>query len=197
MSKFLIVGLGNIGDEYAFTRHNVGFLIADGFARSFLNEEEKKSQVKLFSTDKLASVCHSRFKGKPIVIIKPTTYMNLSGKAVNYWMQAEKIPVENMLIVADDLALPYGTLRIKKKGSDGGHNGFTDIIAMLGTNEFPRLRFGIGNKFSKGKQVDYVLGNWNKEEQEQLPDRIDKAIQIIKSFVSIGIDRTMSDFNNK
>jgi len=196
MSKYLIVGLGNIGEEYAFTRHNVGFLIVDAFAQSLLKEDEKKS-TKLFSSDKLAMVHHARFKGKPLVIIKPTTYMNLSGKAVNYWMQAEKIPVENMLIIADDLALPYGTLRIKKKGSDGGHNGFTDIITALGTNEFPRLRFGIGSEFSKGKQVDYVLGNWSKEEQDHLAERIDKANQVIKSFISIGIDRTMSDFNNK
>ncbi len=198
MSKFLIVGLGNIGEEYAFTRHNIGFLIADDFAQSMLKkEEEKKTVVKLFSPDKLALVSHARYKGKPLVIIKPMTYMNLSGKAVNYWMQAEKIPVENMLIVTDDLALPFGTLRIKKKGSDGGHNGLTDIIATLGTNEFPRLRFGIGSEFSKGKQVDYVLGNWNKDEQTQLPERIDKAIQMIRNFIAIGIDRTMSDFNNK
>ena len=123
--------------------------------------------------------------------------MNLSGKAVNYWMQSEKIPVENMLIVTDDLALPFGTTRMKKKGSDGGHNGLTDIIATLGTTEFPRLRFGIGSEFSKGKQVDYVLGKWNSEEQKLLPERIGSAVAMIKSFISIGIDRTMSDFNNK
>jgi PTH1 family peptidyl-tRNA hydrolase len=197
MSKFLIAGLGNIGEEYAFTRHNIGFLIADAFAESLLNEEEKKSSLKLFSNDKLAMVNHSRFKGKPLVIIKPTTYMNLSGKSVNYWMQTENINVGNILIVADDLALPFGTLRMKKKGSDGGHNGLTDIISMLGSNDFPRLRFGIGSEFSKGKQVDYVLGKWNTEEQKLLPERIDMAIQMIKSFISIGIDRTMSDFNNK
>jgi PTH1 family peptidyl-tRNA hydrolase len=197
MSKFLIAGLGNIGEEYAFTRHNIGFLIADAFAESLLKEEEKKSSLKLFSNDKLAMVNHSRFKGKPLVIIKPTTYMNLSGKSVNYWMQTENINVGNILIVADDLALPFGTLRMKKKGSDGGHNGLTDIISMLGSNDFPRLRFGIGSEFSKGKQVDYVLGKWNTEEQKFLPERIDNAIQMIKSFISIGIDRTMSDFNNK
>jgi PTH1 family peptidyl-tRNA hydrolase len=197
MSKFLIAGLGNIGDEYAFTRHNIGFLIADALADSLLSEEEKKKSLKLFSADKLAMVNQSRFKGKPLVIIKPTTYMNLSGKAVNYWLQAEKIPVANTLIVTDDLALPFGTLRMKKKGSDGGHNGLTDVIASLGTNEFARLRFGIGSEFSKGKQVDYVLGKWNSEEQKVLTERIDMAIRMIKSFVSIGIDRTMSDFNNK
>lgn len=197
MSKFLIACLGNIGDEYAFTRHNIGFLIADAFAESFLKEDEKKLSPKLFSNDKLAMVHHAKFKGKPLVIIKPTTYMNLSGKAVNYWMQSEKISVENVLIVTDDLALPYGTLRMKKKGSDGGHNGLTDIIASFGTNEFPRLRFGIGSEFSKGRQVDYVLGKWNSDEQKVLSERIDLAIQMIKSFISIGIDRTMSDFNNK
>jgi len=197
MNKFLIAGLGNIGEEYAFTRHNIGFEIADILAQSFLKEEEKITAPKLFFTDKLAMVSHSRFKGKPLVIIKPTTYMNLSGKAVNYWMQAEKIPVENILIVTDDLALPFGTIRMKKKGSDGGHNGLTDIIASLGTTEFPRLRFGIGSEFSKGRQVDYVLGKWNAEEQKLLSERISKAVDMIKSFVSIGIDRTMSDFNNK
>ena len=195
MSKFLIAGLGNIGEEYAFTRHNVGFLIAEEFARSIKKEEEKSAA--LFSSDKLATVCYARLKGKPLVIIKPALYMNLSGKAVNYWMQAEKIPVENILILTDDLALPFGTVRIKKKGSDGGHNGLTDVIATLGTNEFPRLRFGIGSEFSKGKQVNYVLGNWNKEEQDQLTEKINKAIQAIKSFISIGIDRTMTDFNKK
>ena len=197
MSKFLIVGLGNIGEEYAFTRHNIGFMLADEFALSIQKEEEKKPVASFFSSDKLAAVCHARLKGKLVVIIKPTTYMNLSGKAVNYWMQAEKIPVENILVLTDDLSLPFGTIRIKKKGSDGGHNGLTDVIATLGTNEFPRLRFGIGSEFSKGKQVDYVLGNWNKEEQDQLTEKVNKAIQVIKSFISIGIDRTMTDFNKK
>lgn len=197
MSKFLVAGLGNIGEEYVSTRHNIGFLIAEAFVESLQKNELKKPGASLFSSDKLASVYQIRFKGKPIVVIKPATYMNLSGKAVNYWRQSENIPLENILIVTDDLALPFGTLRLKKKGSDGGHNGLTDIIATLGTNEFPRLRFGIGSEFSKGKQVDYVLGNWNKEEQSQLPERLDQAAQIIKSFISIGIDRTMSDFNNK
>lgn len=196
MSKFLIAGLGNIGEEYSFTRHNIGFEIADAFAQS-LQKEEEKSSDNFFSNDKLATVYSTRFKGKPLVIIKPATYMNLSGKAVNYWMQAEKISVDNILIVADDLALPFGVVRMKKKGNDGGHNGFTDIIQVLGTNEFPRLRFGIGSEFVKGKQVSFVLGKWNPEEEKQLPARIDHAVQMIKSFISIGIDRTMSDFNNK
>lgn len=197
MSKFLIAGLGNIGEEYSFTRHNIGFEIADAFALSLQKEENVNSAGKLFTNDKLAMVSSARFKGKPIVIIKPTTYMNLSGKAVNYRMQVEKIPIENILIVADDLALSFGTIRLKKKGSDGGHNGFTDIIESLGTNEFPRLRFGIGSEFSKGRQVDYVLGKWNEEEKKQLPERINQAILAIKSFIAIGIDRTMTDFNRK
>ncbi|MBK7852122.1 MAG: aminoacyl-tRNA hydrolase [Bacteroidetes bacterium] len=196
MSKFLIAGLGNIGEEYAFTRHNIGFEVADALALE-LNKVEGSSAAKLFHTERLASVYEGRFKGKTLMMIKPTTYMNLSGKAVNYWMQAEKIPVSNILVVTDDLALPFGTLRLKKKGSDGGHNGLSDIIETLGTNEFARLRFGIGSDFPKGKQVDYVLQRWSKQEEALLSERIEKAVQIVKSFVSIGIDRTMSDFNNK
>ncbi|MBL0064596.1 MAG: aminoacyl-tRNA hydrolase [Bacteroidetes bacterium] len=196
MSKFLIAGLGNIGEEYSFTRHNIGFEVADALALE-LNKVEGSSAAKLFHTERLASVYEGRFKGKTLVMIKPTTYMNLSGKAVNYWMQAEKIPVSNILVVTDDLALPFGTLRLKKKGSDGGHNGLSDIIETLGTNEFARLRFGIGSDFPKGKQVDYVLQRWSKQEEALLSERIEKAVQIVKSFVSIGIDRTMSDFNNK
>ena len=196
MSKFLIAGLGNIGDEYSCTRHNIGFEVADALALE-LNKVEGSSAAKLFHTERLASVYEGRFKGKTLVMIKPTTYMNLSGKAVNYWMQAEKIPVSNILVITDDLALPFGTLRLKKKGSDGGHNGLSDIIETLGTNEFARLRFGIGSDFPKGKQVDYVLQRWSKQEETLLSERIEKAVQIVKSFVSIGIDRTMSDFNNK
>lgn len=196
MSKFLIAGLGNIDEEYSFTRHNIGFEVADALALE-LNKVEGSSAAKLFHTERLASVYEGRFKGKTLVMIKPTTYMNLSGKAVNYWMQAEKIPVSNILVITDDLALPFGTLRLKKKGSDGGHNGLSDIIETLGTNEFARLRFGIGSDFPKGKQVDYVLQRWSKQEETLLSERIEKAVQIVKSFVSIGIDRTMSDFNNK
>lgn len=196
MSKFLIAGLGNIGEEYSFTRHNIGFEVADALALE-LNKVKGSSAAKLFHTERLASVYEGRFKGKTLMMIKPTTYMNLSGKAVNYWMQAEKIPVSNILVVTDDLALPFGTLRLKKKGSDGGHNGLSDIIETLGTNEFARLRFGIGSDFPKGKQVDYVLQRWSKQEEALLSERIEKAVQIVKSFVSIGIDRTMSDFNNK
>ncbi len=196
MSKFLIAGLGNIGEEYSFTRHNIGFEVADALAKSLLREEDK-TNTRLFANDKLAMINHSRYKGKQLVIIKPTTYMNLSGKAVNYWMQAEKISLEHFLVITDDLALPFGTLRMKKKGSDGGHNGLNDIAETLNTTEYARLRFGIGSEFSKGKQVNYVLGNWNEEEKKTLDERIEKAMEMIKSFVAIGIDRTMTLFNNK
>lgn len=194
MSKFLIAGLGNIGEEYTRTRHNIGFLVAERLAAD-LNKDEPGG--KLFGTDRLAHVHHTRFKGKGVVVIKPTTYMNLSGKAVQYWLQAEKIPVNHLLVVTDDLALPFGTLRMKKSGGAGGHNGLTDIISTLQTENFPRLRFGIGNEFQRGKQVDYVLGDWTPEEEETLQERIDQAVLMIKSFIGIGIDRTMSDFNNK
>src|SRR5688572_12407098 len=197
MEKYLIAGLGNIGEEYEFTRHNIGFQIADALAVSFLKEDEQIPASRLFSTDRHASVHHAKFKGNKVTIIKPTTYMNLSGKAVNYWMQEEKVPFKNLLIVTDDLALPFGTLRMKKKGSDGGHNGLTDIIATFNTNEFARLRFGIGNEFAKGHQVNYVLGKWSPEEEKVLPERIDQGVKMIKSFIGMGVDRTMSGFNNK
>ena len=194
MSKFLIAGLGNIGEEYTRTRHNIGFLVAERLAAD-LNKDE--SGGKLFSTDRLVTIHHTRFKGKGVVVIKPTTFMNLSGKAVQYWLQAEKIPVNHLLVVTDDLALPFGTLRMKKSGGAGGHNGLTDIIDTLQTENFPRLRFGIGSEFQRGKQVDYVLGEWSEDEQKILNERIDQAVLMIKSFIGIGIDRTMSDFNNK
>ena len=196
MNKFLIAGLGNIGDEYSFTRHNIGFEIADALVKSLLREEDK-SNPKFFTNDKLAFVNHSRYRGKQIIIIKPTTYMNLSGKSVNYWLQSEKIPLENLLVITDDLALPFGTLRMKKKGSDGGHNGLADIALTLNSNEYIRLRFGIGSNFSKGHQVNYVLNRWDKDEQKVLPERIDMAVEMIKSFMINGADRTMTLFNNK
>lgn len=196
MNKFLIVGLGNIGDEYSFTRHNIGFEIADALVKS-LQGEENKTNEKLFTNDKLAFINHSKYRGKQIVIIKPTTYMNLSGKSVNYWLQSEKIPLESLLVITDDLALPFGTLRMKKKGSDGGHNGLADIALTLNSTEYIRLRFGIGSNFSKGHQVNYVLNRWDKEEQKILPERIDMAVEMIKSFVINGVDRTMTLFNNK
>jgi PTH1 family peptidyl-tRNA hydrolase len=197
VGKFLIIGLGNPGSEYVNTRHNIGFKIADAFVAGLQKEEDKKDPGKLFTIEKLAYRAEARFKGKPVVVIKPTTYMNLSGKAVNYWMQAESISIENMLVITDDLALPYGTLRMKKKGGDGGHNGLSDIITVLNSDSFARLRFGISNNFAKGKQVDYVLGEWSEEENMVLPERLEKAVQFIKSFISVGVDRAMSDFNNK
>ncbi len=196
MSKFLIAGLGNIGEEYEFTRRNIGFEVANALALA-LTKETGVTASKLFHTDRLASIHETRFKGKSLVIMKPTTYMNLSGKAINYWLQTEKIPVSNLLVITDDLALPFGTLRMKKKGSDGGHNGLNDILETLGTSEFARLRFGIGSDFPKGKQVDYVLQRWNKQEEHALNERIEKAVEMVKSFIGIGVDRTMSDFNNK
>lgn len=196
MNKFLLVGLGNIGDEYSFTRHNIGFEIADALVKS-LQSEENKTNEKLFTNDKLAFVNHTKYRGKQIVIIKPTTYMNLSGKSVNYWLQSEKISLENLLVITDDLALPFGTLRMKKKGSDGGHNGLADIALTLNSTEYIRLRFGIGSNFSKGHQVNYVLNRWDKEEQKTLTERIDMAVEMIKSFVINGVDRTMTLFNNK
>ena len=196
MNKFLIVGLGNIGDEYSFTRHNIGFEIADTLVKS-LQGEENKTNEKLFTNDKLAFVNHSKYRGKQIVTIKPTTYMNLSGKSVNYWLQSEKIPLASLLVITDDLALPFGTLRMKKKGSDGGHNGLADIALTLNSTEYIRLRFGIGSNFSKGHQVNYVLDRWDKEEQKILPERIEMAVEMIKSFVINGVDRTMTLFNNK
>jgi peptidyl-tRNA hydrolase, PTH1 family len=186
--KYLIIGLGNIGTEYANTRHNIGFQVIDHLV---------KDENVLFKTERYANVTQIKYKGRILVLCKPTTYMNLSGKAVNYWLQKENIPIENLLIVVDDLALSFGTIRIKKKGSDAGHNGLNDIISTLGHNEFNRLRFGIGNEFSKGAQIDFVLGGWSEEDQKLLPERLDKMCEAIKSFVTIGIDRTMNYFNGK
>jgi peptidyl-tRNA hydrolase, PTH1 family len=186
--KYLIIGLGNIGDEYAGTRHNIGFQVVERLATS---------ETAIFKSDRYAFVTQIKYKGRILVLCKPTTYMNLSGKAVNYWLQKENVPIENLLIVVDDLALPYGSIRIKKKGSDAGHNGLIDIIQTLGHNEFNRMRFGIGNEFSKGSQIDYVLGEWTSDELKSLPERLDKMSEAIKSFVTIGIDRTMNYFNGK
>jgi peptidyl-tRNA hydrolase, PTH1 family len=197
MRKFLIAGLGNIGDEYANTRHNIGFRIAEVLAASLQKEEPATPAEKLFHPDKLVTRAETKYRGKSVIIIKPTTYMNLSGKAVSYWMQAEKITLENILVVTDDLALPFGKLRLKKKGGAGGHNGLGDIITMLNTEEWPRLRFGIGSDFSKGRQVDHVLSRWSDEEMKVLPERIDEAVQIIKSFLFAGIEKTMTAFNSK
>jgi peptidyl-tRNA hydrolase, PTH1 family len=188
MNKFLIVGLGNIGDEYQGTRHNIGFEVLDHLA--------KESDIK-FKSDRLADMAEMKHKGKMLVLIKPTTYMNLSGKAVNYWMQAEKIPLENVLVIVDELALPFGKIRLGPKGSDGGHNGLKNIQEILGTTNYPRLRFGISNEFSKGSQVNYVLGKWSDEEKNTLTERIKIAADAIKAFSFIGLSRCMNEFNTK
>lgn len=184
--KYLIVGLGNIGPQYELTRHNIGFLVVDQLA-------DKHNAA--FKSDRLAFVTDFKHKGKQIYVIKPTTFMNLSGKAVNYWMKELKIPQENILVITDDLALPYGKLRMKPKGSNGGHNGLGNIQEVLGNQDYPRLRFGVGSNFSKGRQVDYVLSNFDKDEMAELPIHIDKACEMILSFCSIGIERTMNLYN--
>ncbi len=186
--KFLIVGLGNPGTKYENTRHNIGFKVVEAFV---------KEREGSFSSDKLADVAKVKFKGRVVVLIKPTTFMNLSGKALNYWMQAEKIPLENVLVITDDLALPFGKLRMKGKGSDGGHNGLKDIQATIKSQEYARLRFGVGSEFNKGQQVDYVLGEWNKEELETLEERINTATEFIKGFTTIGLGMTMTNWNGK
>lgn len=188
MKKFLIVGLGNIGDKYLNTRHNIGFKIMDEVA-----EEHKTT----FETEKLGDVASFRFKGRTFILLKPSTYMNLSGKAVKYWMDKEKIAIDNLLIVTDDLNIDFGTIRIKGKGSDGGHNGLKDIQEKLGTNKYPRFRFGVGANYSKGRQVDYVLGEWNKEETSQLIERLPTSAKIVTSFGTAGLANTMNNFNGK
>jgi len=186
--KYLIIGLGNIGAEYVQTRHNVGFEVVESIAKSF---------DVTFSNGKKAAIAEARHKGKSIILIKPTTYMNLSGEAVRYWMQELKISLENTLIVTDDLALPFGTLRLRPGGSAAGHNGLTNIIECLNTDKFGRLRFGIGNDYPKGRQVEHVLGQWSKEEEVILQERIKIAEEIVKSFTLIGIQNTMNAYNNK
>lgn len=184
--KYLIVGLGNIGPEYQDTRHNIGFNVLDAFA---------KASNAVFEDKRYGAVCEVRLKGRTLVLLKPNTYMNLSGKAVSYWMQKEKIALEDLLIVVDDLALPFGTMRLRGQGSDGGHNGLKSINALIGTNGYARLRYGIGNEFRKGQQVDYVLGTWDEKEAEELPALLERGGEIITSFVLQGIARTMNVFN--
>lgn len=184
--KYLIVGIGNIGFEYKNTRHNIGFSVLDALA--------EKAGI-AFKEERYGARAQYKFKGRIFELLKPNTYVNLSGKAVNYWLQKEKIPQSKLLVVVDDLALPFGTLRLKAKGSDGGHNGLKDINAVLGNQNYARLRFGIGDTFARGQQVDYVLGKWEKQEHEHLPMLIDKSIQIIQSFGTIGIARTANSFN--
>jgi PTH1 family peptidyl-tRNA hydrolase len=188
MKKYLIVGLGNIGADYVNTRHNIGFKVVDHLA--------KKENLS-FQTAKLGDLTEYKIKGRTLFLLKPNTYMNLSGKAVKYWMDKENIPVENVLVITDDLNLPFGTFRIKSKGSDGGHNGLKNIQLVLNSTEYPRFRFGISDQFKKGQQVDYVLGEWGNEEKTALPERLDKAVEIIQSFALSGLNNTMNTFNGK
>ncbi|SFS41952.1 peptidyl-tRNA hydrolase [Lutibacter maritimus] len=188
MKTFLIAGLGNIGEKYANTRHNIGFKILDELA--------SKENVS-FETEKLGDIAKFRFKGRTFILLKPSTYMNLSGKAVKYWLTKEKVAIENLLVICDDLNLDFGAIRVKGKGSDGGHNGLKDINAVLNTQQYARFRFGVGADFSKGRQVDYVLGEWDKEENKSLPERLDKGCELIKSFGTAGLNNTMNAFNGK
>lgn len=186
--KYLIAGLGNTGPEYARTRHNIGFMVLDKLA--------EKAGLE-FGSARYAWKAEYRFKGRIFILIKPTTFMNLSGKAVAYWLKKEKIPDENLLVITDDIAIPVGTIRLRKKGGAGGHNGLSDIIEHLGTGDFARLRVGAGNEFPSGFQVKYVLGEWTKEEKDILCPKIELCSDIIRSFGTNGIDRTMNAYNNK
>ena len=188
MKKFLIAGLGNIGAEYVNTRHNIGFRVVEHIAR-----QENLD----FATVKLGTMAEYKLKGRTLYLLKPNTYMNLSGKAVKYWMDQEKIPAENILVITDDLNLPFGTIRIKGKGSDGGHNGLKNIQAVLGNGDYPRFRFGISDDFKKGRQVDYVLGEWSEAEKSALPERLDVAAEAVRSFALSGLANTMSTYNGK
>lgn len=186
--KYLIVGLGNVGSEYEGTRHNSGFMVVDALAKA--NEASWQLERHAYRTE-------VRYKGRTMVLIKPTTYMNLSGKAVKYWMMTEKVPLENLLIVVDDIALPVGTLRMKKQGSHGGHNGLANIEELLGSSNYCRLRVGVGNNFSKGRQIDYVLGQFTAEEHAELDPKLEAAAEAIKVFATQGPDRAMNMFNSK
>ena len=188
MKKFLIVGLGNIGSEYANTRHNIGFKILD-----YIANQEGIS----FQTVKLGEVAELKIKGRTLLLLKPNTYMNLSGKAVKYWLEKENIEKENMLVITDDLNLAFGTIRIKTKGSDGGHNGLKNIQLLLNSTEYPRFRFGISDAFKKGQQVNYVLGEWDTEEKEKLKERLEISSEIVKSFALAGLSNTMNIYNGK
>ena len=186
--KYLIVGLGNIGAEYADTRHNIGFKVLEGLAAA---------SGAAFTAERYGSVARIRHKGRTLVLLKPSTYMNLSGKAVRYWMEAEKIGIENVLVIVDDIALPFGTLRMRPKGSDGGHNGLKNISQLLGREDYARIRFGIGGDFARGHQVDYVLGEWTDEERRSLPERLKFFGDAVLSFATVGAAQTQNMFNNK
>lgn len=186
--KYLIAGLGNIGEEYRNTRHNIGFMVLDALA--------KASNI-VFSDKRYGAVASLSVKGRQLILLKPSTYMNLSGNAVRYWMQQEKIPLENLLVVVDDLALPFGTIRVKGKGSDAGHNGLKHIAATLDTQNYARLRFGIGNDFPRGGQIDYVLGQFSDDDMKLMPERLETAGEAVKTFCLAGLNNTMNQFNNK
>jgi peptidyl-tRNA hydrolase, PTH1 family len=188
MKKFLIVGLGNIGAEYVNTRHNIGFKILDFLARK---------EALDFQTVKLGALAEYKLKGRTLFLLKPNTYMNLSGKALQYWMDKEKIDKDNVLIITDDLNLAFGTIRVKPKGSDGGHNGLKSVQQILNTSDYPRFRFGISDDFKKGRQVDYVLGEWDEAEVVKLPERLEIASQVIQSFALVGLENAMTTFNGK
>ena len=184
--KYLIVGLGNIGQEYRDTRHNIGFTVLDAMALA---------SNTAFIDKRYGAVCPVKYKGRDIILLKPSTFMNLSGNAVDYWLKKEKIDAGNMLVIVDDIALPLGSIRMRHKGTDGGHNGLAHISSILGTNEYPRIRFGIGNSFRKGSQVGYVLGSWDPEERKTIEERISVVIDMIKSFAFVGTELTMTAFN--
>ncbi len=186
LMKYLIVGLGNMGAEYNETRHNIGFKVVD-----FLAQKKEVS----FEPNKQGDVTKFKHKGRQYIILKPSTYMNLSGKAVRFWMQKEKIPIERVVIIVDDLNLPFGKIRLRSKGSDGGHNGLKSINQVVGQNNYPRIRIGVGNEFAKGKQVDYVLGKWSNEEADQLPEIIDKTTKAILDIPMVGVNRIMTQLN--
>lgn len=186
--KYLIVGLGNIGPEYAHTRHNTGFMIADRLVGE---------SGRCWSTGRYGDISRFRLKNKQLVVLKPSTYMNLSGNAVRYWAEQEKIPVDHILVLVDDIALPFGAIRMKGSGSDAGHNGLKNIALMLNTQAYPRLRFGVGNDFPRGCQIDYVLGDFTPDERKELPARIDVAVDAVKCFVLEGLGNAMCKFNNK
>jgi peptidyl-tRNA hydrolase, PTH1 family len=186
--KYLIVGLGNIGEEYKNTRHNIGFTVLDAMAMA---------SVTSFTDKRYGAVCQVKYKGRSFILLKPSTYMNLSGFAVDYWLKKEKISIENMLVIVDDLALPTGTIRMRPKGSDGGHNGLAHINTILGSNDYARIRIGIGNSFRKGAQRDYVLGSWTIKERKFIEDRVDIVVEMIKSFGIVGLELTMTEFNKK
>jgi PTH1 family peptidyl-tRNA hydrolase len=186
--KYLVTGLGNVGDEYHNTRHNIGFTILDALA---------KASGMAFSDKRYGYTAEYKFKGRTFILLKPNTYVNLSGKAVNYWLQKESVPVEHLLVLNDDISLPFGTIRLRARGGDGGHNGLTSIIETLGHDDFARLRFGIGGDFPFGMQVDFVLGKWSDVELALLPEKIQTCLDIIRSFGTLGIDRTMNAYNKK